>query len=50
MRKRTKVWFPSLKERNQSEVIGIDGRRGICGGRVWIGFIWLRLGTSDWLF
>jgi hypothetical protein len=50
-----KVWFESLKGRDESEDLSVEGRIMLnCtsskqGGRVWIGFIWLRTGTGGWL-
>jgi hypothetical protein len=51
----TKYWLESLKGRNRSEDLGVDGRRkikcilGKYSWRVWIGFMWLRIGTTDGL-
>jgi hypothetical protein len=45
----------NLKGRNHLEELGIDGKRisdlilGKDGGKVWIGFIWLRIGPSGGL-
>jgi len=45
-------WWGSLRERDQLEGLGIDGRiilRWIFrkwDGAVWAGFIWLRIGTG----
>jgi hypothetical protein len=45
-------FLKSLEGRNLLEGIGVDGRVILklvlkkLGGRVWTGFIWLRLGTS----
>jgi hypothetical protein len=48
----TIFWLESLKERNESEDLGIDenitlecmlGKRG---EKAWTGCIWLRIGTS----
>jgi hypothetical protein len=43
----------SLKGRDHSENLGVDERiilkwilRKLCGS-VWIGFVWLRIGTGD---
>jgi hypothetical protein len=48
-----RVWWGNLKEREHWENPGIDGRiilRGVFGkwdgGGVWIGLIWLRIGTG----
>jgi hypothetical protein len=48
---RTKFWLESLKGRDHSEDLGEDGRIILklilktWLGRVWTGFIWLRIGT-----
>jgi hypothetical protein len=48
----TRCWWESLKERDQSEDWGIDGRMGskwILGRlveRIWSGFSWLRIETG----
>jgi hypothetical protein len=53
---RTKLWSENLKGRGYSEDVGVDKKiilewiLGKCGGEVWTGFIWLRVGISDWLF
>jgi hypothetical protein len=50
---RTKFWFESLNGRDQLEDIHVDGRiilKWILGKYImgmWIGFIWLRIGTVD---
>jgi hypothetical protein len=50
-----KFWFKSLKGRDHSEDLGVDGRiifkwiLGTQGWRVLIGFIWLRIGTEGGL-
>jgi hypothetical protein len=42
----------NLKGRDHSEDMGIDGKIILewilekCGGKLWLGFIWLRIGTS----
>jgi hypothetical protein len=48
-----KVFSRTLKEIHHLEKLGIDGRatlqrilKNIYTGRVWIGFIWLRIGTN----
>jgi hypothetical protein len=52
---RTVFWFESLKGRDHLEDVGIDGRiilqriLGKQGGKLWIGCIWLRTGTSGGL-
>jgi hypothetical protein len=49
----TVFWLENLKVRNNSEDLGLDGRiiydciLGKYGGRAWIGFIQLRIGTSS---
>jgi hypothetical protein len=49
-------WLESLKGRDHSEDLGADGRiilkcvLGKEGWRVWIGFIWLRIGTGGGLY
>jgi hypothetical protein len=45
----------NLKERDHSEDLGVDGRiilewiSGEGGGKVWTGFIWLRIETTGGL-
>jgi hypothetical protein len=34
------LWSENLKGRGHSQDLGVDG------GKVWTGFIWLRIGTS----
>jgi hypothetical protein len=52
---RIRFWSENLKGRDNSEVLDIDGRiileeiLGKCGGKVWTGFIWLKIGTSGGL-
>jgi hypothetical protein len=43
----TKFLSENLKGRDHAEDVGIDGRIMLdeCG-KVWIGFIWLRIGTN----
>jgi hypothetical protein len=51
----TIFWLESLKERDRSEDLVVDGRMilerilGKDGGEVRTGFIWLRIGTSGGL-
>jgi hypothetical protein len=49
----TKFWLKSLKGRDHSEELGVDGRIILMDlreiGRVWIGFMWLRTGTGGGL-
>jgi hypothetical protein len=48
----TKLWYENLKGREHSEELGVDGKTiserilEKHGGKVWTGFIWLRIGTS----
>jgi hypothetical protein len=48
-------WFENLKGRDYLENLGTDKRKilewmlGKYGGKVWTGFIWLRIGTSGGL-
>jgi hypothetical protein len=50
-----KLWFENLKRRDHSKELGEDENvisewiLGKQGGKVWIGCIWLRIGTSDGL-
>jgi hypothetical protein len=50
---RTKLWLESLKGREHSEDLGVDGRiisKLILGKQdweMWAGFIWLRILTGD---
>jgi hypothetical protein len=45
-------WSENLKGRDHSEDLGVDGRvifewiLGKSSGKMWTGFIWLRIGTS----
>jgi hypothetical protein len=51
----TTFWSENLKGRDQSEDLGVDGKMilemilGKYGGKVWTGFIWLRIGTNGGL-
>jgi hypothetical protein len=51
----TQVLFENLKGRNHLEDLGFNEGiilkwiLGKYGGKVWIGFIWLRIGTSGGL-
>jgi hypothetical protein len=55
MRSECKILVGNLKGRDHSEDVGIDGRiileliLGKQVGKVWTGFIWLRIGTSGGL-
>jgi hypothetical protein len=42
----TKYWSENVKGKNHLEDLGVEGE---IGGRVWTGFIWLRIGASDGL-
>jgi alpha-glucosidase (family GH31 glycosyl hydrolase) len=45
----TRFWWESQKEKDNLENQGVDGirmDRRETGWRVWIGFNWLRIGTS----
>jgi hypothetical protein len=48
-------WLENLKERDNSEDLGVDGKiileciLGKYGGNVWTGIIWFRIGTNGWL-
>jgi hypothetical protein len=50
-----KFWSENLKLRDHSEVLGAGGKTilewilGKEDGKVWTGFIWLRIGTSGGL-
>jgi hypothetical protein len=52
---RTKFWLENLKRTDHSEDLGVDGRIILkCtsmkqGLGLWIGFIWLRIGTGGGL-
>jgi hypothetical protein len=49
---RAKVWLESLKGRDHSKDLSVDGQVILkcifrkLGERVWIGFIWLMIGTG----
>jgi hypothetical protein len=46
-----RVWYGNLKERDNLEDLGIDGRVfKKWGGRVWTGLIWIRSWTDGELF
>jgi hypothetical protein len=51
----TIFWLQNLKRREHSEDLGVDGKiTSECilekyGGKVWTGFIWLRIGTTGGL-
>jgi hypothetical protein len=51
----TIFWLEDLKGRDHSEDLGVDGMIILewmlekRGGKLWIGFVWLRTGTSDGL-
>jgi len=48
-------WFENLEGREPSEDLGVDRKiilewiTGKQGGKVWTGFIWLRMGTEGGL-
>jgi hypothetical protein len=47
----TIFWLKNLQGRNHSEDLDVDGMAtewilGKYGGKVWTGFIWLRIGSS----
>jgi hypothetical protein len=48
----TIFWLGSLKARDHTEDLGVDGKiilkriLGKQGGKLWTGCIWLRIGTS----
>jgi len=52
----TVLWLENLKERDHSEDLGVDEKMvlkwifGKISGNMWIGCIWLRIGTSVGLF
>jgi hypothetical protein len=49
---RTNIWSESLKGKDYSEDLGVDGKvisewiLEKCGGKVWTRCVWLRIGTS----
>jgi hypothetical protein len=52
----TEFWSEKLKGRDDVEDLGFDGRiilqwivGDICGGKLWTGFIWLRIGAGGGL-
>jgi hypothetical protein len=52
---RTKFWLKNQTERDHSDDLGVDGKMIVelilrkYGGKLWIGCIWLRIGTSGGL-
>jgi hypothetical protein len=52
----TKFWLKSLKGKDHTEDLGVDGRIPLewilkkQNGRAWTGFIWLRIGANGVLF
>jgi hypothetical protein len=52
----TTFWSEHLKERDHSEYLVVDARiilectLGKRGGKMWNGFIWLKIGTSGGLY
>jgi hypothetical protein len=44
-----RILVQSLKERDRSEYLGVNGRIifKLIFGSLWIGFIWLRIGSRD---
>jgi hypothetical protein len=52
---RTKFWSDKLTGKDHPEFLGIVGRiilewiSGKFGGKMWTGFIWLRIGTGSGL-
>jgi hypothetical protein len=55
MRDTHKILVGKPEGRDHAEYLGLDWRillewiLGKCGGKVWTGFIWLRIGTSGGL-
>jgi hypothetical protein len=53
MRNAYKIWLESLKGRDHSEVLGVDGRIILKWTldkyvwRMWIGFMWFKIGTDE---
>jgi hypothetical protein len=51
----TGFWWGNLRERNQFEDVGVDGKIILNGifkkwdGEAWTGLVWLRIGTCDGL-
>jgi hypothetical protein len=55
LKEHTKMWVGKFNEEGHSENSGLDGKITLerilwkWDGKVWIGHIWLRIGSSGWL-